>query len=283
MEPPREQPVVFQSAGLQLRGILGLPAAPEQAQRGVILIHGWAGCRIGPHRMLVHTAERLLKAGIATLRFDLRGRGDSHGRADQTDLDAMIEDTLNAAAFLKTHPQIKRVALLGICSGANVAIGAATLNPAITELALWSALPFQPEQQPAQRRRRIRHYLAAYFRKAMNAHTWRRLLRGDINLRMIGKTIAGDRTPRSGERNLKDSARDIMAAFSQFRGRALFITGSKDPEGLAGRNRFISFCKAHNLNATFHLIAGANHSYYGSAHEQETLEQTISWFTTGKT
>lgn len=282
MQPPREQPVAFPSAGLLLRGVLGTPLTPEPARRGVVLIHGWAGYRIGPHRMFVHAARQLLQAGLATLRFDLRGRGDSHGRAEQTDLDDMTADTLNAAAFLRTRPGVERVALLGICSGANVAIAAATLDPQITELALWSALPFQPDQEPAQQRRRIYHHLRVYLRKALNRHTWARLLRGETNLRMVGKAIVGDRAA-PGVRNLKDSSRDVMTAFSHFRGRALFITGDKDPDGLSGRDLFAPFCKTHRLNAAFRLIAGANHSYYNLAHEQQVLRQTIAWFTNPET
>jgi len=278
-QPHREQPVAFDSGGFQLRGMLGIPPAPEPQRRGVVLIHGWAGYRIGPHRMLVHAARRLLDAGFATLRFDLRGRGESDGRADETDLDAMTEDTLNATAFLKDHSPAESVALLGICSGSNVAIAAATLNPDIAELALWSVLPFQPEQKPRQKRRRMSHYLVQYLRKALSIQTWQRLIRGEVNLRMVGKVIAGDKRPPPGERNLKDSARDIMAAFKDFRGRALFITGSHDPEGMEGRKLFLSFCKAHRISAIFHLVHGANHSYYHRAHETEVLEKTIEWFT----
>lgn len=279
-----EQPVCFESAGLQLRGMLGLPEAPEPRRRGIVLVHGWGGCRIGPHRMLVHAARRLLQAGFATLRFDLRGRGDSEGEADQTDLDGMIEDTVGAVDFLKQQPGVDRVGLLGICSGSNVAIGAATLRPEIRELALWSVLPFQPEQKARQRRRRMWYYLRHYVRKAMQIQTWRKLLRGDVNVRMVGKAVTGERKPVEGARNLKDSARDIMAPFGKFSGKALFITGTRDPEGLEGRELFTAFCRNKGIDATFHLIDGANHSYYARAHEEDVIERTLAWLleTTGR-
>ena len=275
----REQPVAFDGPAGQLAGMLGLPSVPESHRRGVVLIHGWAGYRIGPHRMLLHTARRLLDAGFATLRFDLRGRGDSYGQADQTDLDGMIEDTLSAADFILRQPRLSGVALLGICSGANVAIGAATLNPEITRLVLWSALPFQPQHQPRQRRRRAWHYLKHYAGKAVQGNTWRRLLRGRVNFRLVAKTIVGDPHPPPGRRNLKDSARDIMRAFAHWPGQALFITGANDPEGIAGREIFMPFCESNHLRAEFHLLPGANHSYYHPPHAREVIERTAAWLT----
>ena len=273
-----ERPVGFQSGQHALLGILGRPSRPEPGGRGVVLIHGWGGYRIGPHRILVHTARRLMREGCHTLRFDLRGRGDSEGDAEKASLDDMIEDTLAATDFLLAETRAKRVALLGICSGSNVAIGAATLRPdALGELVLWSVLPFQPERKARQRRRRALYYAGGYLRKALRPGTWKRLFRGEVNVRMVGRAIAGEKRPSAGQRNLRDSARDIMAAFEEFQGRALFITGTKDPEGMEGRELFNELHRAGKLNAEFHLVEGATHSFYAQAHEKAVIERTVTW------
>ena len=275
-----ERPVGFQSGQHALLGILGRPSRPEPGGRGVVLIHGWGGYRIGPHRILVHTARRLMAEGYHTLRFDLPGRGDSEGAAEKTCLDDMIQGALAAADFLSRETAVKSVTLLGICSGANVAIGAATRRPgALQELVLWSALPFQPQQRARQRRRRAWFYLGRYARKMLRAETWKRLVRGDVNLRMVGRAVAGEKRPAAGEANLKDSSRDIMSAFSAFTGRSLFITGAKDPEGMEGRELFDRHGRANGLDAEFHLVAGATHSFYDPAHESEVIERTMSWLT----
>ena len=274
-----EQPVSFSSGPLTLRGVMSLPVEFEPRRRGVVLIHGWGGCRIGPHRMLTHMARRLHTAGFATLRFDLRGRGDSDGAADQADLDGMIDDTQAAARFLATQPGVERVSLLGICSGANVALGAATLNPEIADLALWSVLPFQRDKRATQDRTRTRHMLRLYLGKALRWETWRRLIRGDVNMAMVGKAIGGESKPTAEGRNLKMSSRDILKAFGDFRGRALFVTGGKDPEGLEGKALFEPFCGKRNLQAQFRLIDGANHSFYEGAHAQAVMERTLAWLT----
>ena len=258
--------------------MLGAPDEPEARRRGVVLIHGWGGYRIGPHRILVHMAHRLVSEGFFTLRFDLRGRGDSEGDGPNTSLDDMIEDTVRAAEFLIKTTKAERVVLLGICSGANVAIGAETLAPRLfPELVLWSTLPFQPEQRSRQRVRRARFYLREYVQKALRPATWKKLLRGDVDVRMVGRAIAGEGCAARGEPNLKDSSRDIMAAFARFPGRALFVTGADDPEGMEGRELFGRACAENTLNADFRTIEGATHSFYAPAHEREVIEETVSW------
>jgi len=274
-----EKPVTFQSDGLLLRGVLGNADGAAAGPRGVVLVHGWGGYRIGPHRILVRTARRLRSHGFATLRFDLRGRGESDGEGPETDLDGMIEDTLNAAAFLRREVGVERIALLGICSGANVAIGAAGLNPDISELVLWSALPFQGQRILRRRLVRMRHYAGVYLRKALNRNTWARLLRGEVRLGRVGRAIVGEAAPVRNGRNLKESRRDLLAAFAGFRGRALFVTGTCDPEGMEGRRVFMPFCRRHGIRAAFELIEGANHSYYDPAHSEAVIERTVAWLT----
>jgi len=272
-----ETPVTFDSHALRLYGMLGRPDQPEPKRRGVVLVHGWAGYRIGPHRMLIHTADRLRQEGFATLRFDVRGRGDSEGEGEETSLDDMIEDTLAAAEFLQRETSCAEVVLLGICSGANVSIGAATQRPQVRELVLWSILPFQPEAKATQKVRRARFYLGGYLRKALRRETWARLFRGEVNLRGVGRAVAGEKRAGKGERNLKDSSRNLMAAFAGFKGRALFIAGSKDPEGMTGRELFMPFTQDKGLRADFHLVDGATHSYYATGHEIEVIDKTVSW------
>jgi pimeloyl-ACP methyl ester carboxylesterase len=274
-----EQPVTFESAGSRLYGMLGRPPEGRAATRAVVLLHGWAGYRIGPHRMLVQAAERLRELGCITLRFDTRGRGDSEGDGVNACLDDMIEDLRAAVRFLRAQGKVEHVTLLGLCSGSNVSIGAATLEPEVDELVLWSILPFQPEAKASQRWRRVRHYLGEYLRKAARVETWKRLFKGEISVKGAGRAMVGDAKPAAGGRNLKDSARDLMAAFGRYKGRALFITGTKDPEGMGGHELFSAFCRRKGIAAEFRLVDGATHSYYSTAHKEEVLKATMEWLT----
>jgi hypothetical protein len=230
----------------------------------------------------VEAARAFNQAGVATLRFDLRGRGDSEGDPFETDLDGMISDTCRAARFLGEKTGVQNVALLGICSGANAAIGAATLMPEIKELILWSILTFQPQKKRTDALRRTGHYGLGYAAKLFRGQTWRKLLTGRINFRMVGRVLFGNRGAAKEERNRKDSKRDIMAEFGRFRGRALFIHGSRDPEAPGAREAFQRFCPAHSIPCEFILLEGSNHNFHSAKWKSEVMRRSISWLLTGK-
>ena len=117
------EPITFESDGRRLVGVLEVP---EGEPRGaVVIVHGWGGCRIGPHRILVQVARDLAASGLAALRFDISGRGDSQGEPLATDLDMMIADVRGAVAWLRERTPGVPVGLLGMCSGGNVALASA--------------------------------------------------------------------------------------------------------------------------------------------------------------
>lgn len=274
-----ERPVSFQSGGARLFGTLGDPdsAAPKQ---GIVIIHGWSGYRIGPHRILVAAARAFNESGAATLRFDLRGRGDSEGDPFDVGLDDMIDDALAAIDFLKNETGCERVGLLGMCSGSNVAIGTATLNPEIRDLILWSILTFQTHKKAGDSARRGGRFAVEYARKIFRADTWRKLFRGAINFKMISKVIfGGEPKAQQGERNLKDSKRDIVSEFEKWRGSCLFIHGDKDPEAPGARDVFMELCASQdNIRAEFDLVEGANHNFHSAEWKSRVIKRSIEWF-----
>ena len=73
----QETPVVFACEGSRLVGIAALPAQP--AAIGVLIIVGGPQYRAGSHRHVTLLARHLAGLGIASLRFDYRGMGDSEG------------------------------------------------------------------------------------------------------------------------------------------------------------------------------------------------------------
>jgi len=288
-----ERPVSFDSDGRRLYGILGCPdtigralrdpvtaGAPSapRAARGVVLIHGWSGYRIGPNRIFVDASRAFNAAGVATLRFDLRGRGDSEGDTFETDLDAMISDACAAVECLRRESRADDIALLGICSGSNVAIGAATLMSQIRELILWSIFTFAPQKKRSDRIRRTCRFALDYARKLVRAETWRKLFTGRINFGMVGKVLFGSRPAGTKEgRNPKDSRRDIMAAFAGYGGRALFIHGSRDAEAHGAREVFHNFCTGHGIRSEFILVDGASHNFQSARWKSEVIARSIAW------
>jgi len=266
-----ERPVSFAS-DVRLRGVLH---APEGARTAVVFVHGWSGYRCGPHRLFVNAARRLAADGIASLRFDLRGRGDSEGDAAATDLDGMIDDLLAAARFLRTDAGIERILPLGICSGGNVVLGAASLDRSFDGLILWSTPLFAPQKVRGDRARRSAFFVGEYARKLFRRQTWRKLGRGAIDFRGVARTIKGRSTPAG--RNPKDSRRDVLGDLVGWRGPALFVYGSRDDEAIGAPETYARFCEANGIDATFHTVAGANHSYYSVPWEREVIDTTLAW------
>ena len=287
-----ERPVSFES-DVMLRGVLN---APDGAEMAVVFSHGWSGYRCGPHRMFVNAARRFAEAGIASLRFDFRGRGDSAGESAATDLDMMIADLLAAAEFVRSETGIEQIYPLGLCSGGNVALGAAAAarghapearsaeggtgaervpGTDFAGLVLWSTPLFAPQKPKGDRARRRAFFIADYAKKLFRRETWAKLVRGKIDFRGVAQTVKGREAPEG--RNPKDSRRDIMADLAGFRGPALFLYGSRDDEAIGAPETYAAFCKEHGIPAAFHTVDGSNHSYYSVAWEREVIETTLDW------
>jgi pimeloyl-ACP methyl ester carboxylesterase len=271
-----EQPIWIES-GERLPGIANLPDAPA-AETGVVFVHGWAGYRTAPHRMFVTTAAALAERGIASVRFDLRGRGASLSDGSQADLDGMIDDTLCAAKWLRDRHGVGRVYVLGICSGGNVALGAASLDKTLAGLILWSTplfAPFKTKRQAAGRRKLL---LLEYLRKLLRRETYLKLIKGRLNLGLIGRILFGRaQQPSVAGRNPKDSLRDIILELDGFHNPALFIYGSNDDEAVGAPQFYDQCCREHGIPAAFHVVQGANHSYYSVAWEREVIGHTLAW------
>ncbi|MFH1731424.1 MAG: alpha/beta fold hydrolase [Planctomycetota bacterium] len=298
-----EKPVEFESDVL-LRGVLNVPDGAAAAAPGgcggrsslpgqtptsrralaprdaaaVVFAHGWSGYRCGPHRIFVNAARRFAEEGIASLRFDFRGRGDSDGAAAATDLDAMIADLLAAARFVRAETGIERIFPLGLCSGGNVVLGAAaaaSLDRSFAGLVLWSTPLFAPQKPKSDRARRRAFFVADYAKKLFRREAWAKLFRGKIDFRGVARTIKGRQ--KSPGRNPKDSSRDVMTELAGYRGPALFIYGSRDDEAIGAPETYAAFCSEHGIPAAFHTVDGANHSYYSVAWERKVIETTLAW------
>lgn len=87
-------------------------------------------------------ARTLARAGIATLRFDFTGLGDSEGDFAETTLSHNVTDLLDAAAFLEESYEAPRL-LLGHSFGGAAVLQAAAGLPRVQAVAT-IASPFDP-------------------------------------------------------------------------------------------------------------------------------------------
>ncbi|MCB1663044.1 MAG: hydrolase 1, exosortase A system-associated [Pseudomonadales bacterium] len=132
-----EEAKVFSCDGDSLIGILHRPERPAK-RAVVIVVGGGPQYRVGGHRQLVLWSRRLCDQGIAVLRFDYRGMGDSYG--DFAGFENVDADIKAAIDYLFAEvAEVEEVVLWGECDASSAIIfyawsdsrvkGAVLLNP----------------------------------------------------------------------------------------------------------------------------------------------------------
>jgi pimeloyl-ACP methyl ester carboxylesterase len=146
MNPPatRQEPVVFENAGQRLFGMFHIPEPPHAPPfPAVVMLHGFAGHKIEPHRLFVKAARRFAAEGILALRFDFRGCGESDGDSEDLSIEGEIGDAKAALALVRGRGDVRRecVGLLGMSLGGSIAACVAGAERgAVRCLVLWAAV-----------------------------------------------------------------------------------------------------------------------------------------------
>src|SRR5690606_15036176 len=100
------------------------------------LLHEQARSR----RLLTQVAARISAFGIACLRFDYFGSGDSGGRGVQMDLASMREDIGVAAAALRSTPGVERIAMLAVRGGSLALASWLAAGGEVDRVVLWEPI-----------------------------------------------------------------------------------------------------------------------------------------------
>ena len=129
----REETVSFQSAGLRLHGVLGVPEGlrPGERRGAFLVLHGF-GSNSESQNVLQPTSI-LSEFGYVMLRFDMRGCGKSEGEFGRVICLEQVEDLGNALNFLAQHPAVDpdRIGAIGSSFGGAVAVYAGGVNPRV--------------------------------------------------------------------------------------------------------------------------------------------------------
>jgi uncharacterized protein len=137
-----KESIVFEIDGQKLFGILHMPINHGKNVPGVLMCHGLAGNKTGRFRLYVHLAKALAKAGIASLRVDFRGCGDSDGEFSEATVSGFLKDAQTSLQLLIHHAGIdpERIGIFGRSFGAAIALMTAHDYKKIKSLALWAPL-----------------------------------------------------------------------------------------------------------------------------------------------
>lgn len=108
--------------GLTLRGVLEIPEEKTNFDLA-ILMHGFSGnCgRNNPGNMHYRLAKMLKEIGIASVRFDFNGHGESDGNFCDMTVPSEIADGQKILDYVRSLPGIKNIYLIGHSQGGVVA------------------------------------------------------------------------------------------------------------------------------------------------------------------
>jgi len=119
-----EESVNFPSAGLKLSGNVRVPEGlkPGEKRGAFLVLHGFGSNKDSSN--VLAPSKVLTELGYVTLRFSMRGCGDSEGEFGRVICLEQVEDTRNALTFLAGHPAVDpmRIAVVGSSFGGAVAV-----------------------------------------------------------------------------------------------------------------------------------------------------------------
>jgi pimeloyl-ACP methyl ester carboxylesterase len=243
-------------SGKWLRGMIHRPAGRGAGGRrapGVIFFHGFTGDRMESHWLFVKCSRALARAGIASLRFDFYGSGESEGEFGEVTLDGEISDARAAVEFFGRQKGIdaRRLGVLGLSLGGAIAASVAH-RAGVRALVLWAALA-----QPSHLR-----------------------TLSEMNTKLIPG--AGGAREYSGHevssRFLENIDRfEPLKAIARFKGPTLIIQPEKD-EFLPLSHPEAYFQSAGSATKEKVIIPGADHTFTSTAWEREVIGRTVQWF-----
>jgi pimeloyl-ACP methyl ester carboxylesterase len=134
--PIRERALRFGPAD-RLAGILTMIPESASARPPAVFVNAGVIHRVGPDRLYVEVARTIAAQGVASLRFDLSGLGDSQSADTTLSLEASVmEDIGIAIDTLLRATRSSSCILIGLCSGANHALLAAANDPRVVGVLL---------------------------------------------------------------------------------------------------------------------------------------------------
>jgi exosortase A-associated hydrolase 1 len=275
--PYEERALSFDCGGAALVGIASVPAAP--CTRGVLIVVGGPQYRIGSHRQFALLARHLAAHGIAAMRFDVRGMGDSGG--DERDFET-IQDDIRAAldAFSAAVPDLTDIVLWGLCDGASAAAMYAPGDARVRGLVLLN--PWVRTDDGVARTTLKHHYRD----RLRSAEFWRKLARGQFDyagslasmVKLVRTAFAGRAAADDAPAALPERMRQGLHAFG---GHTLLVIGGAD---LTGRE----FCDvagstpawkrlASAPRVTWRRLEEADHTFSRRAWRDQVAEWTREW------
>jgi dipeptidyl aminopeptidase/acylaminoacyl peptidase len=250
-----QEPFYFRHKGALLAGTLHLPPGRSRCP-AVALFHGFTGQRCEPNFIFVRLSRRLEEVGIASLRFDFRGSGESEGEFEDMTPLGEVSDGRAALRQLRNVKRIdpKRLGILGFSLGGLVAALVAAKEPALKSVVLWAAVA-RPE--------RTRRGNLTIRQQAILEKTGRL----DIGGMYAGRAFWRER-----------GKIDPLAALARSKAPVLIVHGTGDKSvPYSDSTLFLRTARARGIRAERLPVDGANHVFSSVPWRNSVVEATVKW------
>jgi pimeloyl-ACP methyl ester carboxylesterase len=198
-------------------------------RRAVILLNAGGVYRVGPNRLYVALARRLAARGDLVLRVDLSGIGDSltRPRAEENVVysDHAVAD-VGACVEWARRQGATEVAVAGLCSGAYHALKAAVAGQDIDTVVPINPLTYfwKPGMPLDLAAFKVTSDAQRWGKSVRSASSWRKLLRGDVDVRRVAQVVA-ERARSIAEHRAREVARRLRVPLRDDLGSELYALG----------------------------------------------------------
>jgi dipeptidyl aminopeptidase/acylaminoacyl peptidase len=251
-----ETPVCIESGGQQVVGMFHHPGGTVPAP-AVLMIHGFTGDKIESYRVFVRTARRLALAGIAVLRIDCRGSGDSEGEFLDMTISTEVEDARNGLVWLRSHDEVNggQIGILGYSMGSLVAVTLLADDEALRTGVLWSPVAHPSLMVQARRYPGWEQHLEEH--GAVFIEAW-----------AVGKRLVEEMRTF-----------DPLETAQAIRAPILIVHGDQDESVPVGASdEYENVFKASGIQHEKVIVPGAVHGYATIAHQETLQASTVEWF-----
>ncbi len=258
-----EQVVFIDAGGHDIPGTLATPQGIGHPVAAVLMLHGFGSSRDEVGDMYGRLAEDLAERGIASLRIDFAGSGDSQQPWVENTYDGMVQDARVALDYLVALDATDddRIGLLGFSLGTKVAMSVAGTDSRITAFASWSGSTANGQED-------FQFFFDEYYEEARTNGS----AVVDLGFTVVELSIGWFETIAASQ-NL-----DLIADFD---GSLLAIAGTEDTV-VDPRWSKALIRTAGSADATLRLIGGADHIYHVLTPDQSFAENvlrlTARWF-----
>jgi pimeloyl-ACP methyl ester carboxylesterase len=233
----QETPVTFRD-NAPLHGVFCKPRTPGPDRPAALLLNTGAINYAGMNGLWVGMARRLAQSGVASLRFDISGFGDSPARPDQLDpfvnMAEALGDVDTAMEWLRAQGHT-RIILIGFCWGAQLACNIAQTDDRVSAVMLVNPRRLfwdleTPPLEPVVG-------LKGYMRLAREPARWRALMHGDIPIaklakvpmRLVRKAFEDTAARAEGRETQQEAAGRKLRSIAQRGVDAFVVQGQDDP------------------------------------------------------